>query len=443
MPIILSGGGLSGTGGSTYSGTQIRTALARKAFAGQYPIDIDTTSVGTTTTVVISDLAFGSSGATTTKYHDVWIYIASLEGGGPSIGEISKALTTGGFTVASGTITVAPAFSLAVQTSTDLIFHYDLHPDDLWNAIQLTLRNLRFHSYLPVTLVTDGDMEDSGVTNWASIGSPTTNAKAATVFQFGRQALHLVSDATDEGATSNSVPVGQDDENLTLAVPIRLLSGSVDVILYDATNSTALKTVAVSDLETVMVYFQQAPGSTTKNVTVRTESSTAASEWYVGPVSLLSDRRSRYSLDTSSVARASDVQELYTLPLGQQVETDVYLMGEPFEPITRQVERDDRSNFINVVLDSNAPVFMKAWQRWPELASDADVTYADRDTIVQGAMYYLEMQRAAKHYADNPALASKHEQRAKTYKADYDRMTGIVPVEFEESLPNRTMVRFL
>ena len=504
--------------------------LARRAYPGQEVVDLTTTDAGTSTTALFDQLAYGSSGATTTRFHDQFLYfrrirgtatagagttitlesghsfdtnclanftikITSGTGSGqervitsntnaspsvvtvptwttnpstdsvyaiypsssalpvPTIVRTSKALSTGSFTVASGTVTVAPAFSNAsvavkILSRSDMVFGTDIHPDELKRFIATVMTSQRFHSYLPVTLVTDGDMEDSGVTNWAAIGSPTTREKTATSypFQFGRQALHIVTSSLDEGATSNDVPVG-DEEVLELAVAIKVVSGTVDVILYRSTaTAAALKTVTVSDIEPVIVWFQQSPSSGTKNVTVRFESATASSEWYVGPVMLLSDHRERYSLDTSSVVRAADVRGLFTLPLGQLVETDVYLTGGLLEPVSRQVERDDRGNLINVVARAPwYPLFMEAYQRWPELTYDTETTYADRETVVMGAMYYVEMARAAEYYASNPALASQYEQLARQHNQSYHRMLrsqGIESVVFEEARSPRTMVAF-
>src|SRR3990167_8472848 len=340
------------------------------------------------------------------------------------------------FDPSAGTLTFSPAIGNVHGTAATVNGEYeiwpDTHPDFVDEAINQVLTSLRFLSCLPVSMVTDGTQEDSTTTHWAAIGTPTTREKTATSypFQFGRLALHIVSDALDEGATSDNVAVAN-EENLTLGVALKLVSGTVDVILYDATNSTALKTVTVSDIEPVVVWFQQAPSSTTKNVTVRFESATAISEWYVGPVCLVSGQRSRYSLDTNAVVRPNDVLGLYSLPLGQSVETDVYLMGEPFQLVTRDTERDDRGNQINVVFTGDAPIFVEAYQRWTEFDADTDAHYLydDKKTVAWGVLSKLEKARGNK-------------AEAKEYLRDFNRMKGIKPIEFHEDIPDRATVRF-
>lgn len=52
------------------------------------------------------------------------------------------------------------------------------------------------------THITDGNMEDSGVSSWADVGTPTTKAKVTTPLRQGTQALQISTDAVGEGAQS-------------------------------------------------------------------------------------------------------------------------------------------------------------------------------------------------------------------------------------------------
>ena len=531
---------------TAYTYDEMMLALAREAYRGESVIDISTSAAETTAglSAAFGELAWGSSGATTTAYHNTYLYLRRFSGlatagaastitlrtsmgdlgaanvlanwkikitAGTSSGDertissntdanptvvtvdsawtatptatsfyeiypssatidrpnrTSRAQTTGSFTVASGVITCAPAFAgnaasaLSIGIGADFLFCRD-RPALLRNTINRVLAAQRYKSYLPVTLIPDGDMEDSytlgtteSFTQWYGVDAPPTAAKSSTSypFPFGRQYINVVTAATDnEGISSATIPVDP-DETLYVAVmvqktPATTETAGFDVILRDVTNGTDLKTVAVTGQQPVMVYFQQAPASTTEEVAIRVLSNTAAATSFrVGPALLWSGQRSRYSLDTTSVVRASDVQGLYELPVGQQVETDVYLVGESLSPSQRGLERDDRSNRINIVtpVPSN-PLFMEVYQRWPELTYDTDTTYADRDTVVMGAMYYIEMARAAEYYASQPALASQYEQLARQHNQSYHRMLrsqGIESVVFEEARSTRTMVAF-
>ena len=529
-----------------YTYDELLLALAREAYRGAEAIDLSTTSAAATagTSAIFADLAWGTSGATTTAFHNKYLYLRRFSGlataGGAStitlrtsMGDLgaanvlanwkikitagtssgdertiasntdanptvvtvdsawtttpdttsfyeiypsssaiaspvrtSRALTTASFAAATGTITSAPAFAgnlgsaLSIGIGADFLLCGD-PPSLLRNSVNRVLASLRFRSHLPVTMIPDGDMEGSytlgtteSFTQWYGVDAPTTAAKSSTSypFPFGRQYINVVTAATDnEGVSSATVPVDP-DEVLYVAcmvqkTPAATETAAFDVILYDMTNSTDLKAVTVSGQQPVMVYFQQAPASTTEEVAIRVLSnSAAATSFRVGPAMLWSSQRSRYPLDTSSVVRASDVRGLYELPIGQQVESDVYLLNEPLRPVTRVTERDDRSNLTNIVAwPLYYPMFMEVEQRWPELVYDTDTTYADKDTVVAGAMYYIEMARASRYYDSNPVLAAHHEARAKQHNRSYHRMLrsqGIDAIVFDESPPRRVMVPF-
>ena len=523
---------------TAYTYDDLILALAREAYMGADAIDLSTTSAAATagTSAIFADLAWGTSGATTTAFHNRYLYLRRFSGlataGGAStitlrtaMGDLgaanvlanwkikitagtssgdertissntdanptvvtvdsawtatptatsfyeiypsssaidspvrtSRALTTASFAAATGTITCAPAFAgnlgsaLSIGVGADFLLCDD-RPSLLRNSVNRVLASLRFKSYLPVTMIPDGDMEDSytlgtteSFTQWYGVDAPTTAAKSTTSypFPFGRQYINVVTAATDnEGVSSATVPVDP-DETLNIAVMVQKTPAATETASFDMTNSADLKVVTVSGQQPVIVYFSQAPASTTEEVAIRVLSnSAAATSFRVGPAMMWSTGRSRYSLDTSSVVRASDVQGLYTLPLGFQLESDVYLAGERLEPLSRDKERDDRSNRINIVTPvPNRPMFMGVDQRWPALTYDTDTTYADKDTIVAGAMYYVEMARARRHFASNPDLAADCKRSAKTYKDNFFRMSGVEPVQFEESMSERTLVRF-
>ncbi len=516
----------------SFTRDELQLALAREAFSEHDIVDLTTDGTGVSggTSLIFGDLAYGSSGATTTLFHDVYMHLrrftglATAGGGstitlrtsmgafatdvlinftikitaGTSSGDertissntnanptvvtvssaftstpdttsfyeiypsgddassqiirTSKALHTGSFTIASGTITVAPGFNgdagadMLMGIGAEMLFYRGERPDLHVNSINRLLRNMRYPAYLPVTMVTDGDMEDTGVTNWAAVGSPTTRTKAPTTdsgLPFGRRALHIVG-GDQEGATSNTVSVDE-NENLHVAVPIDIVSGSVDVILYDTTNSTALKTVTVNEFTPCMVYFQQSPVSTTVNVTIRLLGSESSSEFYAGPVFLWSADRVRYPADTSSLERGRDVNNTFTLRTGQSIETDVYQIGK-LEAATFGVERDDRANLVHVVIPFSAyPTLIQGDRRYVELTNDTSATFAERDMVVQGAMYHIERSRAAKLMSSNPSLAGFHSSRAREYARTYSGMLesqGITLVDVEDESSDRQLVRF-
>ena len=529
-----------------YTRDDIILALAIEAFADQEIVDLTTTGAGVSggTSLIFGDIAYGSSGATTTSFHDTHMHLRRFTGlataGGastitlrtsmgafatdvlknfiikitagtssgdertissntnanPSVVTVSaafsstpdttsfyeiypsgddassqiirstKALHTGSFTVASGTITVAPKFagdlgaSMLMGIGAEMLFYqgerFALHR----SAVNRVLRNMRYPAFLPVGLVPDGDMEGSytlgttaSFTEWSGVDAPTTAAKSTTnyPFPFGRQYLNVVTAATDnEGVQSATVAVDP-DENMHVAVlvqktPAATETATFDVILYDVTNSTDLKTVTVTGQQPAIVSFQQSLASDTEEVAIRVLSnSAAATSFRVGPTWLWSGSRDRYAMDTSSLERGRDINGAVILHLGHTMENDVYHIGA-LEDTDFDVERDDRANLIHVVIPrSIRPTLIQGDRRYVELANDTSTTFAERDMVVQGAMYHISMARSRRLRSSNPALAGSYRADAREYARTYSLMlegTGISLVDVEDESSERELVRF-
>jgi len=80
-----------------------------------------------------------------------------------------------------------------------------------------------------------------------------------------------------------------------------------------------------------------------------------------------------------------------------------------------------------------------------ELANDTSTTFAERDMVVQGAMYHIERARAARLMSSSPSLAGFHSSRARDYARTYSQMlegTGISLVDVEDESSDRELVRF-
>lgn len=520
-------------------------ALAIEANSDQDVTDLSTTGAGANTglTAIFADLAYGTSGATTTAHHNDYLYLRRFSGlatnGGAStitlrtafglpaaanvlanfkikitagtssgderlissntaanppvvtvdsawtttpdttsfyeiypssstedrITRISRALSTGSFAAATGTITVAPAFAgdagvaQIIGLGADFLFCQE-NPRLLRTSLKRTLRNLRYPAYLPVTMIPDGDMEDEytlgtseNFTQWWKINTPTSAVKSTTAGAFTRwrQYLDVVTGATATGKGVQSATVAVDSaENLYVGAlvqksPATSETGDFNVILYDVTNSTALKTVTVTGQQTVIVWFQQGPEATTEEVAIQVVGATStASNFLIGPVLLWSDQKARYPADTFSLERGRDVNGAFTLRLGDTIESDVYHIGR-FEGLDVKVERDDRANVINLVIPRNSyPTFIQVDRRYPELVYDTDTTYAERDMVVQGAMVYVERARAARLMSSNPSLAGFHSSRARQYARTYSQMlraSGMSEVDVMD-MSERQAVRF-
>ena len=127
------------------------------------------------------------------------------------------------------------------------------------------------------------------------------------------------------------------------------------------------------------------------------------------------------------------------------MEDDVYHIGALVDT-DFDVERDDRANLVSVAIPfSPFPTLIQGDRRYPELTFDSETTFAERDMVVQGAMYHIEKARAARLVSSNPALSGFHNSRAREYARTYSRMlegTGVSLVDVMDESSDRQLVRF-
>lgn len=237
-----------------------------------------TTTVGTVSTLLDSVLGRG-----TVASHELdrcQIEIVEAVTDGPALGEASG-VDSSGFTDPA-TITVSPAFTLAVQTGTDyLIYPPDLSPELVNAEVNNLLRGTEGpHLWWP-SLVTDADFEAADLTNWDAVGAPTTREFVTTTANvlFNERSLHVAS-AAGVGAQSELFNV-HERESLLLAVHARVASGGLTVQLYDETNSAVVRAVTVDEPAWTLVRFTDPAPSGCKQMRVRFLGSVASSDFYV------------------------------------------------------------------------------------------------------------------------------------------------------------------
>ncbi|KKK75551.1 hypothetical protein LCGC14_2872590 [marine sediment metagenome] len=111
---------------------------------------------------------------------------------GPAVGEISV-ISNVSFASTTSKVTLAPAMSARTVSGQGYELHYSLHPSKMNTAIANVLDTLTHPLFIPVTLVTDGDMRTSGTNDWtaAGTGGTPTLAKDTSIFRFGDQSLSI------------------------------------------------------------------------------------------------------------------------------------------------------------------------------------------------------------------------------------------------------------
>jgi hypothetical protein len=133
-------------------------------------------------------------------------------------------------------------------------------------------------------LITDGDMELAGdVTNWANYGTPTTKEKSGTQKHGGSLSLHLVCDASSEGASQAKSLVA--NTWYKAEGYIYLVSGSGAGISLNPGNTTCIaKTATVGSWVGLNVYGLENSGSSRTAIARGMDAS--GSEFYADDISV-------------------------------------------------------------------------------------------------------------------------------------------------------------
>ncbi len=165
--------------------------------------------------------------------------ITSDHTGGPAAGEDSRlsttAITTGGI------ITLAPALTLAPDSGqTAEVWHKLLeHVDHVDAAIDRALtERCSYWGLTPLTILTDGDMEGSGVSDWTASTATPTKVALAFPNTWGNQHLRVTNSGAN-GYVYQAVACTEEDY-YQLHIVMRAQTGTAEFSVYDVTNAAAV-----------------------------------------------------------------------------------------------------------------------------------------------------------------------------------------------------------
>jgi hypothetical protein len=414
-------------------------ATAKRLCQGRDPIVVTATG-GSTTTIVVSSYAYSSASAH--SYNGVWAYVATDAGGAGAApeGEIRR-VTRGGFNGSTGTWTVSPAFTVSPAAGDTIYFLYGPNRQgylDAWNEITASAYA---GSWLPYpNLVTDGDMETSGVGSWTDVETPSTKEKVTTATRVfsGTSALHVVTNAVDEGVISDSIPVIP-GEHLIVSGAIAADSGDVNFQLYDVTNSVVLEQAENINYEGYAIaYFTRTVPTGCEHVAVRILSdATAVSDFYVGYVQVLSQSRTAYVMPATfdNSMHIEDIFSWGSLLGANKSKVYIAFSNERHSWPHRSGGLTDwqgaNSHRVEIEGGFNYPLF--ATFRRNELGTsttDASTTTLPLDTVTEGMLGIMYTKQAAR-LKSNPELMAIYLGYAaacnRTYKIFLKR-DGIAPV---------------
>ena len=213
-------------------------------------VAITPSAAGTTLTVIANGIASELDPDDTEKlFGSAWLKCISDSAATPlNVGEVRRIDSTSGYTPSSGTITVTRAFSNATTTTQRFGIFMGLSPEDyglargLKSYINDVLRRLWQRRPFVLTLVTDGDMETSGVTNWTATNSTRTKSTSTGV-TLGKQALRVQNTALNGYVQSATINV-EPSQSYYLVADVTVASGTAVLELWDVTDGVVQRTAS-------------------------------------------------------------------------------------------------------------------------------------------------------------------------------------------------------
>ena len=316
---------------------------------------------------------------------------------GPAIQESAR-VTDIAFDGSNSQLTIAPGFSASVVSGTDYELHYHFYPKHIEDKINEILENLRRPIYLPLTLVTDGDMESTGTGDWtaaATTGSVPTLAKSTTSGRVlhGRRALSITanSDATNSFAQSASIDVSE-NRNVFVSADVYITAGDkAKITLRDVTAGADIETA--ESLATGFVHFEftATVPADCEDIQVWLESPVASDVTYWGSVQLLFTNRQVYDYP-SALEWSEDFDKIFYYPHGAALtNSGEDLSFEPFGKPTQiwspaDIIRDETAVVpFRIQLKKgniNKPIFVGGNIDYDILSADTDTTNAPEDIVV-------------------------------------------------------------
>ena len=213
---------------------------------------------------------------------------------GPAVGEIARVVDVA-FGGTNSKLTVAPGFSASLVSGTDYEIHYKFYPNHVRDKANEILENVRRPILLPLTLVPDGAMEDTGTDEWtaAGTGGTPTLAKDTSTVLHGRKTLSLTNDgATTRGFAKSGSMYLSPSTSVLVAADVYITPGDkAKLTLYDVTNSEDIETAASVTSGWVHLEFMAEIPSDCEEVQVWLESVAVSDVTYWGSVQLLPTAR--------------------------------------------------------------------------------------------------------------------------------------------------------
>lgn len=402
----------------------IRQRIATRLYPNAWPVTSVTTSDGTTTTIIDDTLFPGSIGA---EFSGAWVYMASIPTDSTPIGEIARIYSVD-FNAGQSTSTLifSPALTILTKSTAEYEIHYKYHPTTIHTRIDAVLGNFQAPILIPLTLITDGDMEATGTSDWTAAGTggtPTIAKNTSTVFH-GRQSLSITNDgATTLGYAKSASVALRPTTTVIIAADVFITSGDearLSLYASDATGGTfaLVGTAAKSDASGwVHLEFVATTGSTDEYIQVWLESQAVSDVTYWDNAILLPTNQASIAIP-GTIELSEEAKKLFYYNVGTGLSGSNDVTAYKLEEQPRQfwshfkVERDETAVVPYRIGINKRPISSPLWLEGmidfsafagaSESAKDADTTVCPEDLVVEFvyALFLEDMAKEARTKGD-------------------------------------------
>jgi hypothetical protein len=260
---------------------------------------------------------------------------------------------------------------------------------------------MTYETFFFPSLVTDGDMETSGTSNWTDSGATSTKDTTAANVYFGTQSLKVANASASDYTASDAVNVYPDTTYVVQAW-VRVASGTARLQAYDSTNSAAIDAITGDERAWQRLYLVFSTPSTCKQVVIRLVGDEATAECYWNLVTLYETAQNRLLLPSYITHRQQVRKVQQMVELGAAVSSGQYAVQRPYYTnITGwDIEGDPTAaGGLALVLpysvDSSWVPVVLAQRTYSSLATDSATTNAPDDWVEAESILEIYKLKAA------------------------------------------------
>jgi len=201
------------------------------------------TATGGGTTTIVDTTSLKSSQFNADNFSTGWARISYDAGGAAAAPETEIRDISAAFAPSTGTVTTT-AFSAAVASGDKYELWGFVHPQTVLDTIdQVLTQDCYIPDWTLLTEVPDGDMEQSGTTDWTNSNATLSKATAEPQM-WGRRYLNVLTTAAGGYATlaTNIRVVPGRRYHFSTLVRCATASTTASLVIYDISNSAAIST---------------------------------------------------------------------------------------------------------------------------------------------------------------------------------------------------------